>query len=300
MKVEGETAYEPDMLVLMERFEEVLGRDKKVWREATIVKDRSTVLDGKTIQNPKFSDFEPSVKGMLAGGKKALTQAEADSAALFIGPAVQHTYTRPGAYRVTLQAVISGRLSEYRAWVVVSTAFTSVAPIVALPRFSIQPSSQGLFNVTGNAQAPVSAFFTWRLLGGDFQDGTTAVFSGLRPGRRYTVLLAAERQLEAAFYARQCYAPANRIAVQGFRASTNREFDEQGTEINLANRNELCRHVFANGEMVAVDTWTLELPIDANPFLRTVDAHDRESANIPFEDVVLALEYEVEDISMAT
>jgi hypothetical protein len=32
MKVEGETAYEPDMLVLMERFEEVIGKDKKVWR----------------------------------------------------------------------------------------------------------------------------------------------------------------------------------------------------------------------------------------------------------------------------
>lgn len=48
MKVEGETAYEPDMLVLMERYEEVLRKEKRVWREATIVKDRSTVLDGKT------------------------------------------------------------------------------------------------------------------------------------------------------------------------------------------------------------------------------------------------------------
>lgn len=83
MKVEGETAYEPDMLVLMERYEEILGKEKKVWREATIVKDRSTILDGKTIQNPKFSDFAPSVKVMLAGGKKAVTQAEADSASLF-------------------------------------------------------------------------------------------------------------------------------------------------------------------------------------------------------------------------
>jgi hypothetical protein len=83
MKVEGETAYEPDMLVLMERYEEVLGREKRVWREATIVKDRANVLDGKTLSNPKFSDFEPSVKVMLAGGRRAVTQAEADSAALF-------------------------------------------------------------------------------------------------------------------------------------------------------------------------------------------------------------------------
>ncbi len=83
MKVEGETAYEPDMLVLMERYEEILGKDKKVWREATIIKDRSAVLDGKTIQNPKFEDFEPTVKVMLANGAKPVTQAEADSAALF-------------------------------------------------------------------------------------------------------------------------------------------------------------------------------------------------------------------------
>lgn len=48
MKVEGETAYEPDVLVLMERFEKVLNDDKKVWREATILKDRSGLIDGKT------------------------------------------------------------------------------------------------------------------------------------------------------------------------------------------------------------------------------------------------------------
>jgi hypothetical protein len=70
MKVEGETAYEPDMRVLMERYEEVLGKVKRVWREAKIVKDRSTILDGKTIQNPRFEDFVPSVKVMLAGAKR--------------------------------------------------------------------------------------------------------------------------------------------------------------------------------------------------------------------------------------
>lgn len=65
MKVEGETAYEPDMLILMERFEEVLEKDKKVWREATIIKDRSTLLDGKTFVNPKYSDFAPAIDYLL-------------------------------------------------------------------------------------------------------------------------------------------------------------------------------------------------------------------------------------------
>lgn len=50
MKVEGETAYEPDILILMERFEKVLDDDKKVWREATILKDRSGTIDGKTFR----------------------------------------------------------------------------------------------------------------------------------------------------------------------------------------------------------------------------------------------------------
>jgi hypothetical protein len=65
MKVEGETAFEPDMLVLMERFEELMEREKKVWREATIIKDRSTLLDGKTIKNPTFADFAPAIDYLL-------------------------------------------------------------------------------------------------------------------------------------------------------------------------------------------------------------------------------------------
>lgn len=65
MKVEGETAFEPDMLILMERFEELMDREKKVWREATIIKDRSTLLDGKTIQNPTYADFAPAIDYLL-------------------------------------------------------------------------------------------------------------------------------------------------------------------------------------------------------------------------------------------
>jgi len=79
MKVEGETAYEPDMLVLMERFEEVLGEDKKVWREATILKDRSTLLDGKTFKNPSYQDFAPSVEAMMADPSTIAPAAEGNA-----------------------------------------------------------------------------------------------------------------------------------------------------------------------------------------------------------------------------
>lgn len=65
MKVEGETAYEPDLLVLMSRREDVTGKEKSVWREATVIKDRSTLIDGKTLQNPTFADFEPAIDYIL-------------------------------------------------------------------------------------------------------------------------------------------------------------------------------------------------------------------------------------------
>lgn len=66
MKVEGDTAYEPDLLFRMERFEEILDKDKKVWREATIIKDRSNLIDGKVFKNPTFDSFLPIIKFLLS------------------------------------------------------------------------------------------------------------------------------------------------------------------------------------------------------------------------------------------
>ncbi len=83
MKVEGETAYEPDVLVLMERFEEILEKDKKVWREATIIKDRSAILDGKTFKNPTFKDFEPTIDAMIDNPATNKSKEEGDTKLLF-------------------------------------------------------------------------------------------------------------------------------------------------------------------------------------------------------------------------
>lgn len=82
MKVEGETAYEPDLLVLMERFEEVMGKDKKVWREATVIKDRSTIIDGQTFKNPGYENFAPAVEAMLAEPSKLKPTPEGDTTLL--------------------------------------------------------------------------------------------------------------------------------------------------------------------------------------------------------------------------
>lgn len=85
MKVEGETAYEPDMLVNMERFEDILTDKKEVYREATIIKDRSRLLDGKTFKNPSFENFEPAIDALLDNPvpRDAFTAPEGDTAAMF-------------------------------------------------------------------------------------------------------------------------------------------------------------------------------------------------------------------------
>lgn len=72
MKAESETAFEPDILVLMEKKQEILSDNKKIWREATVIKDRTTQIDGKTFKNPTFEDFYSAIKVLLDGTLKEL------------------------------------------------------------------------------------------------------------------------------------------------------------------------------------------------------------------------------------
>lgn len=67
MKAESETQFEPDLLVLMEKKVDVLGEKKSVKRIATILKDRSNKIDGKSFENPTFADFEPAIDIYLLG-----------------------------------------------------------------------------------------------------------------------------------------------------------------------------------------------------------------------------------------
>lgn len=70
MKAETETAFEPDILVLMEKQMDIIGKDKKVTREATILKDRTNRIDGKTFINPTYKDFAPAINSLLSGEAK--------------------------------------------------------------------------------------------------------------------------------------------------------------------------------------------------------------------------------------
>ncbi|HTC01030.1 MAG TPA: hypothetical protein VK705_10135 [Ferruginibacter sp.] len=62
MKMAGETPFEPDLNIWMEMEQIEDGEGKReVFREATIFKDRSGVIDGKTFKNPTYKDFKPVV-----------------------------------------------------------------------------------------------------------------------------------------------------------------------------------------------------------------------------------------------
>jgi len=67
MKAETETAFEPDILVLMQKVTDLISEKKTIYREAMIVKDRTTQIDGKTFKNPTFENFYPAIKVLLDG-----------------------------------------------------------------------------------------------------------------------------------------------------------------------------------------------------------------------------------------
>lgn len=84
MKMEGETAYEPDLLVLMERMEDVLDKHSKdVWRQATVLKDRSNVIDGKVFRNPTADNFMPAIEMCLTDPVSRARPIEGDAGILF-------------------------------------------------------------------------------------------------------------------------------------------------------------------------------------------------------------------------
>jgi hypothetical protein len=65
MQAEKNSAYEFDMLVLMERHELVQKKKKEVWRQATVIKGRGNLLDGLVIKNPEYKDFATAINTVI-------------------------------------------------------------------------------------------------------------------------------------------------------------------------------------------------------------------------------------------
>ena len=65
MQAEKNAAYEFDVLVLMERHELITRAKREVWRQATVLKGRGNLLDGKVFKNPTYEDFAPAVEAVI-------------------------------------------------------------------------------------------------------------------------------------------------------------------------------------------------------------------------------------------
>jgi hypothetical protein len=86
-----ETLYAPDYAIYMERIEHLtndspLKREKEVWREATIIKDRSRILDGKTFRNPAYDDLAPMFRFLLSAPAGVPNELSGDSSTVFGQP----------------------------------------------------------------------------------------------------------------------------------------------------------------------------------------------------------------------
>jgi hypothetical protein len=84
MKAEGETGFEPSLLVQMEQ-EQLLkdGSVTGVERIAYVLKDRSTFLDGKTLRDPTFADFLPHISALDIGGVGVSVDTDRNNGTLF-------------------------------------------------------------------------------------------------------------------------------------------------------------------------------------------------------------------------
>jgi hypothetical protein len=91
MKMAGETPFEPDLNIWMEREQEIKPDGEIiVWREAQIMKDRSGLIDGLTFKNPRYEDLRPFIQylvdvqtGVVAGESSSQNLAPAENYAGF-------------------------------------------------------------------------------------------------------------------------------------------------------------------------------------------------------------------------
>jgi hypothetical protein len=110
MKAEGEMGYEPSLLVLMER--EMDMETNKVFRIASIIKDRSTAIDGRKIQNPTFESFMPHIKYLNLGREAARRghhpQQRGDNSARYSREQPRASRSRAGRNPVADHPLLSG------------------------------------------------------------------------------------------------------------------------------------------------------------------------------------------------
>ena len=215
----------------------------------------------------------------------------------------QHSYAKPGRYTVSLRVVRDGRLSEFRADVVVSRSHADrlSPPVTAFPSLTRDESSTGIpdghTRVVGTVNTPAAdpVTATWRVGDQAGIKGNSATFD-LKPDD-YTLFFTAVRRLKARVYCTQRHLTGPVFDFNGLSLASGRRFELDGSETTGVGDNPpaspVTTHLFGEETLSPVDEWTVELPLADNAFLRSVGTMDAEQYDLAeIEDVVLALEYE--------
>jgi hypothetical protein len=214
----------------------------------------------------------------------------ADSAAL------PHTYNKPGRYEVLIRIVVNGRLTEYRAAVVVSREHAVQPPCIAIPTLQTAVTA-GKIVLQPSIQPPPgeSLSVTWLVDNRRPDTGSDPATFTLDPGR-YVLRFSAIRPLTGRFYSQQRYVPGIQLPLTALRLATNRTFDLATGVETTTNLNAFGQHVFGLGALSPTDRWTFELPLDDNLCAVSVSSTDMKQYDLSeLSDAVLALEYEIRD-----
>lgn len=83
MRVEGQFAYEPSLLVEMEAVQTTAKVGGQMVRRAFIKKDRFDIMDGQFYENPTFDTFMPHISRLNLGGEHKAFEEGRDSTAMF-------------------------------------------------------------------------------------------------------------------------------------------------------------------------------------------------------------------------
>lgn len=219
-----------------------------------------------------------------------------DGTGILDATALPHRYPRPGRYDVVIRIALDGRLTVYRAAVVVSRQHDLMPPCVGFPDLQTSVSG-GKVKVTPTLDtlSGESLFTRWRIDGHEPDVGSNAATFTLAPGR-YVLRFLAVRPLTARLHSTQRHIPTATFPLNGLNLATNRTFDVITGLETTGGLNTLGQHVFAASPIVPIDRWTLELALDDNPGLVGVSTTDTRQHNCDdLFDVMLALEYEARD-----
>ncbi|WP_312330042.1 AAA family ATPase [Atlantibacter hermannii] len=104
MKAETETGYEPSILIQMEKQMNI--DTGQVWRNARILKDRSTRIDGMVFSNPTFKNFLPHIEFLNLGGMHLGVDTSRDNGELFAADGIPAWQKEKRSKEIALDEIV--------------------------------------------------------------------------------------------------------------------------------------------------------------------------------------------------